>query len=111
MEAKALFRRELAALKSIDDYFVDTDYWQDETIRLYRGLGLVWTDGQRINLTEAGMQAIGRTLPAAQRRRVPLSPRGEPGGLRGGAAPCADTGRGARPRVHRQSSASPAQKS
>jgi hypothetical protein len=67
MEAKALFRRELAALKSIDDYFVDTDYWQDETIRLYRGLGLVWTDGQRINLTEAGMQAIGRTLPAAQR--------------------------------------------
>jgi hypothetical protein len=42
MDAKAaLFGRELAALKSIDDYLVGADYWKDETIRLFRGLGLV----------------------------------------------------------------------
>ncbi|HEX2655115.1 MAG TPA: hypothetical protein VHN11_15885 [Xanthobacteraceae bacterium] len=36
-----LYRRELAALKSIDAYFVDRDHSRDETVRLYRGLVLV----------------------------------------------------------------------
>lgn len=77
MDAKAaLFGRELAALKSIDDYFVGTDYWEDETIRLYRGLGLVRTDGKRIKLSEAGMKAIERQslLSAASSSRAPHSP-------------------------------------
>jgi hypothetical protein len=43
-------------LKSIHIRFVGSDYWDDETIRLYRGLGLVWTDGKRIKLTEAAMR-------------------------------------------------------
>jgi hypothetical protein len=36
-----LYGRELAALKSIDAYFVDTEHSRDETVRLYRGLVLV----------------------------------------------------------------------
>ena len=70
MDANApLFGRELAALRSIDDGLVGVDYWEDETIRLYRGLGLVRTDGTHIKLTEGGMKAIERQslLHAAKR--------------------------------------------
>src|SRR5690349_7582060 len=38
---------------------------------------------------------------------APLSPHGQPGGLRGGAALRADTGRGARPRLRRAPPAGP----
>jgi hypothetical protein len=65
----ALSNRELTALKSIHIRFVGSDYWDDETIRLYRGLGLVWTDGKRIKLTEGGAQAIHRD------ERLPARPR------------------------------------
>src|SRR5690348_2804526 len=68
MDAKfALSNRELTALKSIHIGFVGSDYCDHETIRLYRGLGLVWTDGKRIKLTEAVMRTSNRlgvtTLP------------------------------------------------
>ena len=56
----ALSNRELTALKSIHIRFVGSDYWDHETIRLNRGLGLVWTDGKRIKLTEAVMRTSNR---------------------------------------------------
>ena len=71
MKAKVtLSDRDLCALASIADCFVDADYWEDETIRLYRSMGLVCSDGTQIHLTEAGRQALDRwnLLPAAETR-------------------------------------------
>lgn len=55
--SRPLFDREARALKFIEETCVGVDYWEDQTIRLYRGLGLVFSDGERINLTAAGTQA------------------------------------------------------
>lgn len=59
-----LSSRELRALSLIGEVFVSVDYWEDETIRLYRALGLVLSDGDRINLTAAGRQASKPTALA-----------------------------------------------
>ena len=54
----SLSASELRALRFLVTAEVGMDYWEDETIRLYRSLGLVCSDGLRITLTEAGMQAL-----------------------------------------------------
>jgi hypothetical protein len=77
---RPLSRRELAALSSIDASIVGIDYWEDETIRLYRGLGLVRTAGERINLTQAGRRAIGRRKPRRSPVRLMARPAMTPNG-------------------------------
>jgi hypothetical protein len=59
MDAKSpLSTRELRALRLIRHTWVGVDYWEDESIGLYRGLRLIATDGRRINLTVAGLQIL-----------------------------------------------------
>lgn len=69
MDARVqLSSRGLGALRFIGEAHVGIDYWEDPTIRLYRSLGLVFSNGDRINLTAAGLQAIsanGSLLKAA----------------------------------------------
>jgi hypothetical protein len=60
-----LSARELRTSRTIADSYVGLDYWEDETVRRYRGLGLVFAEAERVCLTAAGMQAIlsdGRSL-------------------------------------------------
>ena len=48
---------DLRHLKSLDSYFMSDCYWEEETIRRFRALGLVSRDGKRIVLTDAGRLA------------------------------------------------------
>lgn len=48
---------ELSGLRAIPNRFVSADYWEDETVQRYRALGLVWSDGDQIHISEAGRLA------------------------------------------------------
>jgi hypothetical protein len=57
--------RQAFRTRAIADRCVGVDYWEDETDRRYRGLRLVFAEGERIRLTAAGMRAVlsdGRSL-------------------------------------------------
>ena len=60
-----LYGRELAALKSIDAYFVDTEHSRDETVRLYRGLVLVCSG--RHNGDWTAFASYRRSQPSSSR--------------------------------------------
>lgn len=66
-----LSQRELAALRSIEELSFGADYWEEETIKLFRGLGLVLLDGKQIRLTAAGKQTLKQPIArgAARGRR------------------------------------------
>jgi hypothetical protein len=55
---------ELNGLRSIALNFVSSSYWEDETIKRYRALGLVSCEGARIHLTEGGTHAAFGTMAA-----------------------------------------------
>jgi hypothetical protein len=52
-----LSAHDLWALEIIGKTWVCASYWEDETIRRYRTLGLLSCDGSQIRLTEAGKRA------------------------------------------------------
>lgn len=55
---QGLSQQEVRALRSIERYCIGWDYWEDETVRKYRALGLVRLSGDRIVLTDAGWQVV-----------------------------------------------------
>ena len=57
-----LSQRELGALRSIELLCLGEDYWEEETIRLFRGLKLVFFDGEQIRLTAAGKQTLKQPI-------------------------------------------------
>jgi hypothetical protein len=57
-------------LRWIAQVWVSASYWEDETIRRYRQLGLVSNNGARLRLTEAGQRASMATSVGSR----PVSP-------------------------------------
>lgn len=54
-----LSQREYLALAKLDEAeLLAVDYWEDATIRMFRGFGLVQEVGGRIALTSAGLQVV-----------------------------------------------------
>ena len=71
---KHLSDRELSGLRFIAKGEVREDYWEDATIKLYRGLGLVTIIDGRIVLTDEGRRALGEdgaAPPSADTRPPP----------------------------------------
>ena len=63
----SLSSHELRALRTIAEVWVSADFWEDETIKRYRELGLVTRIGDRITLTVAGKQVAQEILPPSPR--------------------------------------------
>lgn len=63
----SLSSRELRALQTIAETWVSADFWEDETIKRYRELGLVTCIADRIALTEAGQQVVSAVCLAPER--------------------------------------------